>query len=489
MARKSGWQQFSDNFNSVYGTFKKIGQDSETAKLMNDEEFTKKGGLGFDSITNKALTGDALETARMKALGDIYTKYGNADKGLEVRRQLAGLASDKVSNNLAQENLEVQQAIRDQLILQRGSGATGLQSAQTTNTLASAGLSDATAVDITAQTQSQVDANVALAGQRTANGKLATEQGKVVVPDSEASILLKKAQAGLADANTNDVTANADAQKAINVAADNNLKFETSINTIFTEANNNEAYKTEADAQAGILKSLREAEIPNDMRMSAIDAIQKHGVGMLQNEAAFLTQSARNAAQLGVANLVKFYDTVDDTVDGEKTSLTYEGSDEAGWTVSQVIGDNTTVLFKGKTEAEISAVIMNQIEKPGTGLGIAANVLSNETAQINNDLNLETLKGFAGERRLKTAETSLIREQTKKIRADLRAETQPLSARAREELSIKNIGKFVTSLVVSGMVEDSEDWDAAIQNYISGVANAQEGLGVNSSPITITPRL
>ena len=132
---------------------------------------------------------------------------------------------------------------------------------------------------------------------------------------------------------------------------------------------------------------------------------------------------------------------------------------------------------------------MNQIEKPGTGLGIAANVLSNETAQINNDLNLETLKGFAGERRLKTAETSLIREQTKKIRADLRAETQPLSARAREELSIKNIGKFVTSLVVSGMVEDSEDWDAAIQNYISGVANAQEGLGVNSSPITITPRL
>ena len=320
---------------------------------MNDEEFTKKGGLGFDSITNKALTGDALETARMKALGDIYTKYGNADKGLEVRRQLAGLASDKVSNNLAQENLEVQQAIRDQLILQRGSGATGLQSAQTTNTLASAGLSDATAVDITAQTQSQVDANVALAGQRTANGKLATEQGKVVVPDSEASILLKKAQAGLADANTNDVTANADAQKAINVAADNNLKFETSINTIFTEANNNEAYKTEADAQAGILKSLREAEIPNDMRMSAIDAIQKHGVGMLQNEAAFLTQSARNAAQLGVANLVKFYDTVDDTVDGEKTSLTYEGSDEAGWTVSQVIGDNTTVLLKEKQRLKL----------------------------------------------------------------------------------------------------------------------------------------
>ena len=116
-------------------------------------------------------------------------------------------------------------------------------------------------------------------------------------------------------------------------------------------------------------------------------------------------------------------------------------------------------------------------------------MLANETAQINNELNRETLEGFPGARRLKSAETALIRAQTKKIRADLRAETQPLSARAREELSIKNIGKFVTSLVVSGVVEDSEEWDEAIQNYISGVTNAEQGLGVGANTITITPRL
>ena len=128
MARKSGWQQFADNFESVYGTFNKLGQRIETAKLMDDDEFTKPGGLGYDSAAKTALTGDALETARMKALGDIYTKYGNAKDGLEVRSQLAGLASTKTANELARENLAVQKAIRDQLIIQQGSGATNLQS-------------------------------------------------------------------------------------------------------------------------------------------------------------------------------------------------------------------------------------------------------------------------------------------------------------------------------------------------------------------------
>ena len=489
MARKSGWQQFSDNFNSVYGTFNKLGQQIETAKLMDDDEFTKPGGLGYDSAAKTALTGDALETARMKALGDIYTKYGNAKDGLEVRSQLAGLASTKTANDLARENLAVQKAIRDQLIIQQGTGRTNLQTADTNLKKEQAGVSAATAADITLKSQGELDALTALAGQRNANAGLLNKQASVVVADSEANNSLKNNQGDLAAANTANVEAGTTTIKAANTAAENNLKFENALNKIFTDANTNEMYKTEAQAQAGIIKSLNSANIPYAMRMDAIDAIQKHGVGMLQNEAAFLTQGARNAAQLGVANLVRFYDSVDDPVDGEETKLTYEGSDETGWTVSQVVGKTITPLFKGQTEAEVGAMIMNQIEKPGTGLTVAANVLANETAQINNELNRETIKGFPGARRLKSAETALIRTQTKKIRADLRAETQPLSARAREELSIKNIGKFVTSLVVSGMVEDSEEWDEAIQNYISGVTNAEQGLGVGANTITITPRL
>jgi hypothetical protein len=35
MARKSPWQQFSDNFSSVYGTFQDLGRGLETSRVMN----------------------------------------------------------------------------------------------------------------------------------------------------------------------------------------------------------------------------------------------------------------------------------------------------------------------------------------------------------------------------------------------------------------------------------------------------------------------
>ena len=40
MARKSPWQEFADNFNSVYGTFQKVGRDIETSRHIDDEKFT-----------------------------------------------------------------------------------------------------------------------------------------------------------------------------------------------------------------------------------------------------------------------------------------------------------------------------------------------------------------------------------------------------------------------------------------------------------------
>ena len=94
MARKSPWQEFTENFQNVYGTFTKLGKNIETARIMDDERFTAKGGLGF------GLEDDELEKARYKALGDVYTKYGDADKGLAVRQQLANLEEKRRSNDL-----------------------------------------------------------------------------------------------------------------------------------------------------------------------------------------------------------------------------------------------------------------------------------------------------------------------------------------------------------------------------------------------------
>ena len=94
MARKSGWQEFAENFQGVYGTFKQIGQDVETGRIMDDEKFTAEGAAGA------GLSGSALDKARYKALGDIYTKYGNAKEGLAMRQSVSNLESSERQNEL-----------------------------------------------------------------------------------------------------------------------------------------------------------------------------------------------------------------------------------------------------------------------------------------------------------------------------------------------------------------------------------------------------
>ena len=100
MARKSGWQEFAENFQGVYGTFKQIGQDVETSRIMDDEKFTAEGKAGA------GLSGSALDKARYKALGDIYTKYGNAKEGLAMRQSVSNLEASERKNELDAATLE-----------------------------------------------------------------------------------------------------------------------------------------------------------------------------------------------------------------------------------------------------------------------------------------------------------------------------------------------------------------------------------------------
>ncbi len=110
MARKSPWQEFAENFQGVYGTFKQIGQDVETGRIMDDEKFTAEGAAGA------GLSGSALDKARYKALGDIYTKYGNAKEGLAMRQSVSNLEASERKNELDAATL--QERIRQNGLLQ-----------------------------------------------------------------------------------------------------------------------------------------------------------------------------------------------------------------------------------------------------------------------------------------------------------------------------------------------------------------------------------
>ena len=268
MARKSRWQQFTDNFNSVYGSFKQVGQDYETGNIMDDKKFTEEGGLGF------GLEGSALEEARYKALGDIYTKYGNADKGLEMRQSLADLKQREFDNNL-------RQSLVDELRFQRGVGASNKLRADTDNVIAG-----------TANTRSVI-------GERDAKlpYSLRIMDGQAVGQDIDnaRNRVGLKVDLGTADDKI-DQSKIATQQGLANVA-------NTEAGTANTNANTN---RTTA-LTAGEVTKLRIANEKAQNDLVIAKALRKTAIQMGQDEAAIKAAEARvaeatEAAKISSAN-------------------------------------------------------------------------------------------------------------------------------------------------------------------------------------------
>ena len=88
--RRSGFQDFADNFKSVYGTFSDLARDFEIDELMDEDrkfyDDTAVYGVDDEPVP---LTGLDRDRARMRQIADVYTKYGDAKTGLQLRSSLA----------------------------------------------------------------------------------------------------------------------------------------------------------------------------------------------------------------------------------------------------------------------------------------------------------------------------------------------------------------------------------------------------------------
>ncbi len=365
MARKSPWQEFADNFNSVYGTFQKVGRDIETSRLMDDEKFTAEGGLGF------GLEGDELEKARYKALGDVYTKYGQPDKGLAFRTQLANLEEKQRSNELNRRILENQVNIQGIL-------AERLAKANVGNVLAN-----------TANTQSITDRrNKLLSGELDQQAatldstKASTENIKSQTEERKGLLSGKiKAQE---IANEGGELGNILNEQQI-AAANRLVEFQKIEDDIIKLVNSDEYRKdnninTVEDAQAATIRLYENANLPVERKTAVIKTINEYGLDKLQKLAAKTAAEANIELQKGgLSGLIKYYDKVDD---GAATSLELKGNEESGFTLVRKDGDSESVLFRGANEAEIEAQLSSQIQKPGTGLQVAADILANRQTKV-----------------------------------------------------------------------------------------------------------
>ena len=102
MARKSPWQQFSDNFASVYGTFQDFARDRESAAIMAEEPEELQSGIGpgpqsqyqmqyGGKIYNEPLSPEKLRGLRNQRLIDSMIKYGDTEGAMKLQQTQAGI--------------------------------------------------------------------------------------------------------------------------------------------------------------------------------------------------------------------------------------------------------------------------------------------------------------------------------------------------------------------------------------------------------------
>jgi hypothetical protein len=124
MARNSGWQDFAKNFQSMYGLAKDIGQESDLEDIMNEkavETFDDAGlstGWTYGDKTYKdEITPDMLRGLQSDRTADVYTKWGNADKALEMRTKQADLQERRNQNRMFEDTYKTALATKDAELL------------------------------------------------------------------------------------------------------------------------------------------------------------------------------------------------------------------------------------------------------------------------------------------------------------------------------------------------------------------------------------
>lgn len=409
MARKSRWQQFSDNFNGVYGTFQKIGKDIESGRVMRNE---------YEDEDGNALSGDALDRRRMEELSKVYTKYGDAKGGLGLRAQQAKIEADKRNNDL-------QSRILDHLVKQQGAlktsqmesniektDATTADTRSTTNrrnTLLPIEVrqGEATVDNTVASTdniRSTMDRRDALLPHEVENQSLvneglgSTNRSSAAKADVDEALVNANINQGIAESSSAVSQSLVDADSAeisdktleSTVASTNTKneadtagnKLKTLQSTIayeeldaeeqlLVELNNTE-FDSPDDAQAAYLEMVRnDSRIAPERKAAIIKAVNNVGLATMQTEAANLAQGGKNALQKGgLDGLVTYYDGIDD---GD--TMRIERGDDGSISVIATRGDVETVLFSDNSEdaeAVVTQQMFNQVSRPGTGFEVVA---------------------------------------------------------------------------------------------------------------------
>lgn len=487
MARRSRWQNFSDNFNSVYGTFNNLGKGIESKKVMN-AEYTDDDG--------NALAGDALDRRRMMELSKVYTKYGDAEGGLGLRAQQAKIEADKRNNDL-------QSRILDHLVKQQGQ----LTTSQMESDIAS---TDATTADTRSTTNrrdtllpGEVDQQAATLDNTVAstdNTRSTINRRDALLPGEEENQGLvnqglgsanrsSAAQADFDEGTLDSKIESAIAENAASTAGSNVKEFQSTIEydqldaeeQLLVELNQTE-YDNPEDAEAAYRQMvLSDDRIAPERKAEIIRALDDTSLADLQGKATVMAQEGLNALQTGgLDGLVEYYDTIDD---GD--TMRIERNDDGTVSIVSTRGDVDTVLFTDSSadaEDVVTQQMVNLVSRPGTGFEVVVQAANVENTRQKTDESVSRTSLLDSQKfsellsqDTERARAELVKAQVDKTRQDIEQSGRGLQGAdliAREGLAdLQNSAEFI-------MLGD-QDGGAALQaetlgNYmrVMGMADA-----------------
>ena len=448
MARQSRWQQFADNFNSVYGAFTNVAKGIEGKKVM-DEEYTDANGI--------ALTGADLDRRRYEELAKVHTKYGDASGGLQMRANLAQIEAANRDN-------DINQSILQELIYQRGAGATGRLNSEINQNNASAANLTSQAGARDAKLSYELEGlGLANAGARIGNDQAAFDLGldqsirpyTVAKAEGDANAAQGAGRTALSNANVNEstegarantITANSvvdqNAATASTATLDSGIEATNSGNDAKVAANNlaalqsqigydqlaaeeqllldvnNGQYDTPQEAEAAYLAGIRSnPNISPERKAAIIKSVNDIGLSTLQGRAATITQEAANSLQTGgLDGLVSYYDGIDD---GNTLQIVRENGNVS---IVETRGDQQRTLFTGsgdRAETLVTDQLMAQIARPGTGLEVAAAEANIANTNAKTELIDEQTFSEMLSQSTELARESLLNAQVDEIRAKI----------------------------------------------------------------------
>jgi len=445
MARKSGWQQFTDNFNSVYNTFTDVAKDVETNKIMKQEEF-----LGAD---NKPLAGIDRDRARMRALADVYTKYGDVEGGLKIRSDLAAVEQ-------AEGNAEIQRQTMDELIKQRGLLQSAIMKTQADANRGSAASNFALANQRNTLTPFMAD-QYRLGNEVTQLGidftkatqplaiQAANSDSMVKVDDNARELALSSEKMA---SRVAELTAQVEEfQLSGNQAALQNLQTET----LRDYANAYQAGEFKSGEEAadafvslyGAFDPIKAAELKNQYSGEQIAAIANDGL-KIQNDVNRLVQDG------DIDGMIAYFDERN----GDDIGIQFKEQGDGGYLIQETKdGKVIGTLLSANTRAEFNEGVQ-ALTSFGNATSYAELLFRRENDQRKTDSDVLTA---LANRDLTKEQTSLIRE---KIETAQQERLTGLTAGDKEKLFVQESADFLSSYLLND--PEGKDLDEAYANFI-----------------------